>query len=137
MERTFILAKPDAMQRALLHQIIKRFEVRGYQLVAMKLVPPPSTPAIFERHYEHLRGRPFFNRMMTYMMSGPVCAMVWQGPHVVEEGRKILGATYQADWRPGTIRGDYCTDVERSVCHAADSVENAAREIELWFPTLM
>ena len=128
------MAKPDAVERGLLYQIIKRFEVRGYRLSGMKLVSPPRQ--IFEAHYAHLQGREFFERMMEYMTSGPVCAMVWRGPLVVTEGRKILGATYPADWRPGTIRGDYCTDVERSVCHASDSVESAEVEIKLWFPEL-
>jgi nucleoside-diphosphate kinase len=132
MERTFIMAKPDALQRGLVYQVLKRFENRGFKLVAMKLVSPPRE--VFEAHYEHLKGREFFERLMAYMTGAPVCAMVWEGVGAVAEGRKILGGTYPEDWTRGSIRGTYCMDVERCMCHASDTVPNAEREIALWFP---
>ena len=132
-ERTFIMVKPDGVQRGLIHKVMKRFETRGYKLVAIKF--ESAARAVVAMHYDHLKERDFFEPMMDYMCSAPVCAMVREGSNVVAEGRKILGATYQPDWRPGTIRGDYCLEVERSVCHASDSVENAQREIALWFPS--
>lgn len=131
-ERTFIMVKPDGVQRGLIHKIMKRFETRGFKLVGLKLAS--ASRELVAAHYEHLQGRDFFDSMLDYMCSAPLCAMVWEGTSVVEEGRKILGATYQRDWQPGTIRGDFCIEVERSVCHASDSVENARREIALWFP---
>lgn len=126
------MVKPDGVQRGLIHKIMKRFETRGFKLVALKL--EAASRSLVAQHYEHLKERDFFEPMLDYMCSAPVCAMVWEGSHVVAEGRKILGATFQPDWRPGTIRGDFCLEVERSVCHASDSVENAQREIALWFP---
>jgi nucleoside-diphosphate kinase len=131
-ERTFIMVKPDGVQRGLIHKVMKRFETRGFKLVALKLVSPSR--ALVAAHYEQLKDRDFFEPMLDYMCSAPLCAMVWEGTTVVQEGRKILGATYQPEWRPGTIRGDFCIETERSVCHASDSVEAAQREIALWFP---
>lgn len=131
-ERTLILVKPDGVQRGLVHQVIKRFEMRGYALVAIKMVN--ATTAQVEAHYDHLRDCDFFPDLRAYMTSGPVCAMVWQGTNVVQAGRQILGATYPHLWTPGTLRGDFCQVVERCVAHASDSVDNGARELGLWFP---
>ena len=132
MERTFVMVKPDAMQRGLVNKVIKRFEQRGYKLVALKLLKPPRH--VFEQHYRHLTECDFYERMLAYLMSGPVTAMVWEGCNVVAAGKQILGRTYPQDWTSGTIRGDFCVNVERSVCHASDTVPNAAAEVELWFP---
>merc|ERR1712118_398808 len=87
----------------------------------------------FEEHYADLSSKGFFAGLVEYMGSGPVCAMVWQGKGVVKTGRKMLGATNPADSAPGTIRGDFCVDIGRNVCHGSDSVESAEKEIELWF----
>lgn len=132
-QQTFVMVKPDGLQRGLVNKVMKLFEQRGYKLVGLKLLQPPRH--VFEQHYAHLVGREFFERMLHYLGSGtPVCAMVWEGHNVVIAGKQILGATYEADWRPGTVRGDYAVHVERSVCHASDTEENARKEIELWFP---
>jgi nucleoside-diphosphate kinase len=126
------MAKPDAVQRGLVGAIIQRFEAKGYKLVALKLTAPGR--AHLETHYEDLSGKPFFNGLIEYMTSGPVVAMVWEGTNVVAEGRKMLGATKPSESAMGTIRGDYCIEVGRYVCHGSDSVESAQKEISHWFP---
>ncbi|TDH70207.1 hypothetical protein CCR75_002222 [Bremia lactucae] len=131
-ERTYIMIKPDGVQRHLVGEIIKRFENKGYKLVALKLARPSVEH--LEAHYADLSGRPFFPSLIAYMSSGPVTCMVWEGNNVVLEGRKMLGATKPTDSALGTIRGDFCVDVGRNVCHGSDSVESAEREIYLWFP---
>jgi len=131
-EQTFIAIKPDGVQRGLVGDIISRFEKRGFKLVAIKLVS--ASKAHLEKHYEDLKDKPFFPGLVTYMASGPICAMVWQGREVVKTGRLILGATNPLASAPGTIRFDYAIDVGRNVCHGSDSVDSAKKEIALWFP---
>ena len=130
-ERTFIMIKPDGVQRGLVGPIISRFETKGFKLVAMKLCRPGQ--AHLEEHYADLAGKKFFPGLIKYMNSGPVCAMVWEGDNAVLTGRKMLGATKPFDSEPGTIRGDFCIDVGRNVIHGSDSVESANKEIALWF----
>jgi nucleoside-diphosphate kinase len=132
MERTYIMIKPDGVQRGLIGEIIKRFEQKGFKLQAMKLFSPPR--ALLEEHYADLSSKGFFAGLIDYMCSGPVCCMVWEGMGAVATGRKMLGATKPADSAPGTIRGDYCIDVGRNICHGSDAVESAEKEIALWFP---
>ena len=127
-----IMIKPDGVQRGLVGQIIARFEAKGYKLVAMKLWSPPRD--FMEKHYEDLSGRGFFGGLIDYMTSGPVVSMVWEGTNVVLEGRKMLGATKPSESAMGTIRGDFCVEVGRNVCHGSDSVESGEKEIALWFP---
>ena len=88
---------------------------------------------MFEKHYDDLKNKPFFPDLVEYASSGPVCCMVWEGANAVLTGRKMLGATKPFDSNPGTIRGDFCIDVGRNVCHGSDSVESANKEIALWF----
>jgi len=126
------MIKPDGVQRGLVGEIIKRFEAKGYLLVAMKLTAPGKEH--LEKHYEDLKDKKFFPGLIQYMTSGPVVAMVWEGANVVKEGRKMLGATMPRDSAMGTIRGDFCIDVGRNVCHGSDSVESANKEIAMWFP---
>eukprot|EP00178_Gracilaria_changii_P023696 TRINITY_DN71651_c0_g1_i1.p1 TRINITY_DN71651_c0_g1~~TRINITY_DN71651_c0_g1_i1.p1 ORF type:complete len:153 (-),score=30.98 TRINITY_DN71651_c0_g1_i1:22-480(-) len=130
-ERTFIAIKPDGVQRGLIGEIISRFERKGYQLVAMKLIH--VTKEFASKHYDDLKDKPFFNGLVEYFSSGPVCAMVWQGTDVVKGGRTLLGATKPSESLPGTIRGDFAVDVGRNVCHGSDAVESAKQEIALWF----
>jgi nucleoside-diphosphate kinase len=130
-ERTYIMIKPDGVQRGLVGAIIARFEQRGYYLRALKLINP--TRELLETHYADLSARPFFPALITYMLSGPVVGMVWEGKAAVATGRKILGATNPLDSNPGTIRGDYCIITGRNICHGSDTVENANKEIKLWF----
>jgi len=131
-ERTYIMIKPDGVQRSLVGKIIARFEERGYKLVALKLVQ--ATEAHLEKHYADLKGKPFFPGLIKYMASGPVVGMVWQGLDAVKTGRAMLGATNPLASAVGSIRGDFCLAVGRNVCHGSDSVENAEKEIKLWFP---
>ena len=130
-ERTFIMIKPDGVQRGLIGPIIGRFEQKGFKLVAMKLCAPGK--AHFEKHYADLSSKGFFAGLVSYASSGPVCAMVWEGDNAVATGRKMLGATKPFDSAPGTIRGDYCIDVGRNIIHGSDSVDSANHEIGLWF----
>jgi len=130
-EQTFIAIKPDGVQRGLVGDIVSRFEKRGYKLVASKLVSPSKEH--LEQHYADLSEKPFFKGLVTYMLSGPIFAMVWEGRDAVKTGRTLLGATNPLASAPGTIRGDYAIDVGRNVCHGSDSVENAKKEIALWF----
>ncbi|KAI9933278.1 hypothetical protein ASPWEDRAFT_174434 [Aspergillus wentii DTO 134E9] len=130
-EQTFIAIKPDGVQRGLVGPILSRFENRGFKLAAMKLTSPSKEH--LEKHYADLAGKPFFPGLITYMLSGPIVAMVWEGRDVVKTGRTILGATNPLASAPGTIRGDFAIDVGRNVCHGSDSVESAQKEIALWF----
>jgi len=130
-ERTFIAVKPDGVQRGLIGEIIKRFEQRGYKMVAGKLMT--ASEDHLKNHYSDLSSKPFFPGLVKYMASGPVFAMVWEGKSVVKMGRMMLGATNPLDSLPGTIRGDYCIDVGRNICHGSDSVDSANKEIDLWF----
>ncbi|KAL8772790.1 MAG: hypothetical protein Q9209_002135 [Squamulea sp. 1 TL-2023] len=133
-ERThvrFIAIKPDGVQRGLVGDIISKFEKRGYKLAAIKMVTPSKEH--LEEHYKDLSDKPFFKGLVTYMLSGPIVAMVWEGRDAVKTGRVLLGATNPLQSAPGTIRGDYAIDVGRNVCHGSDSVETAKNEIALWF----
>uniref|UniRef100_A0A8C0LI36 nucleoside-diphosphate kinase n=1 Tax=Canis lupus dingo TaxID=286419 RepID=A0A8C0LI36_CANLU len=110
-ERTFIAIKPDGVQRSLVGEIIKRFEQKGFRLIAMKLIQ--ASEDLLKEHYIDLKDRPFFAGLVKYMQSGPVVAMVWEGLNVVKTGRVMLGETNPADSKPGTIRGDFCIQVGR------------------------
>jgi len=130
-ERTFIMCKPDAVQRGLVGEIVERFERRGFRLLAAKMVA--ASEELLRRHYADLAKKAFFPELIRYMGSGPVVAMVWQGLAAVKQGRVLLGATNPKDSAPGTIRGDLCVDVGRNIIHGSDSVEAAEREIGMWF----
>jgi len=125
------MLKPDAVQRGMTGKIVARFELKGFKLCAMKLCMPGR--AHMEAHYADLSGKKFFPSLVDYMVSGPVCAMVWEGDDAVATGRVMLGATRPADSLPGTIRGDNCVDVGRNIIHGSDAVESANHEIALWF----
>merc|ERR1711981_1339334 len=113
MERTFIMLKPDAVQRGLMGEIIERFETRGFKLVAMKFMK--ANQELLQTHYSDLSKKPFFPELIRYMTSGPVVPMVWEGLNVVKTGRLMLGETNPRDSKPGTIRGDFCIDVGRNI----------------------
>lgn len=130
-ERTFIMIKPDGIHRGLVGKIIQRFEDKGFKLVAMKFTQ--ASVEHLEKHYADLSKKKFFPGLVKYMASGPVCAMVWEGKGAVKTGRVMLGATNPADSAPGTIRGDFCIEVGRNICHGSDAVESAQKEIALWF----
>ncbi|XP_066595494.1 nucleoside diphosphate kinase [Prorops nasuta] len=131
-ERTFIMIKPDGVQRGLVGKIVQRFEEKGFKLVAMKMVWAEED--LLKKHYADLSSKPFFPGLVKYMSSGPVVPMVWEGLNAVKTGRFMLGETNPKDSAPGTIRGDYCIEVGRNIIHGSDSVESATKEINLWFP---
>ncbi|KAF5286118.1 hypothetical protein FQA39_LY16401 [Lamprigera yunnana] len=136
-ERTFIMVKPDALHRALVGKIIKRFENKGLKLVALKLVW--AKEEMFKKHYEQLADEKFFSYLIKYMCRGPVIPMVWEGLHAVNIGRVLLGQAMSTDCEPGTIRGDFSIQgnrnhpLGRNIIHGSDSVESATKEIDLWF----
>ncbi|XP_060872817.1 nucleoside diphosphate kinase-like isoform X1 [Metopolophium dirhodum] len=130
-ERTFIMIKPDGVQRGLVGKIIKRFETKGFKLVAMKFLWPSEE--LLKNHYADLSSKAFFPGLIKYMASGPVVPMVWEGLDAVKTGRFILGATDPKNSNPGTIRGDLCIQVGRNIIHGSDAVESANKEIALWF----
>merc|ERR1712212_223398 len=105
-ERTFIMLKPDAVQRGLVGEIIKRFEKKGFKLVAMKMMH--ASKELLEQHYADLSKKGFFPDLIAYMASGPVVPMVWEGLNAVKTGRVMLGETNPAASAPGSIRGDLC-----------------------------
>ncbi|GAP10925.1 nucleoside diphosphate kinase [Bellilinea caldifistulae] len=131
MERTFVLAKPDAVQRGLIGEIIKRLEQRGLKLVAAKFLQVSTDLA--EQHYAIHKGKPFYEGLIRYICSAPVMAMVWEGPQAVTAVRQTMGATRPTEAAPGTIRHDFGLEVGRNLTHASDSPENAQAEISLWF----
>ena len=131
MERTFLMIKPDAVQRGLVGDIIKRFETKGFTLVGLKLLSVSRELA--EKHYDVHRERPFFQGLVEFIVSSPVVAMVWEGDGVIASARKIIGATNPLNAEPGTIRGDYGINVGRNLIHGSDGPETAASEIALWF----
>ncbi|XP_056285031.1 nucleoside diphosphate kinase A2-like [Pseudoliparis swirei] len=130
-ERTFIAVKPDGVQRGIIGEVIKRFEAKGFKLVAMKM--KHASKDLLNEHYIDLKEKPFFPTLIKYMSSGPVVAMVWEGKGAVKTGRVMLGETNPADSLPGTIRGDLCIDIGMNIIHGSDSVESANKEIALWF----
>ncbi|KAF1380197.1 hypothetical protein PFLUV_G00184290 [Perca fluviatilis] len=131
MERTFIAVKPDGVQRGLIGEIIKRFETRGFKLVASKFMK--ASEDFMKTHYLDLKDMPFYAGLCKYMSSGPVFAMVWEGQNIVKLARMMLGETNPADSKPGSIRGDLCINIGRNIIHGSDTLENAKREVGLWF----
>lgn len=131
MERTFIMVKPDGIQRGLIGEIVRRFERKGFQLVGAKLMQMTREQA--ERHYAEHTGKPFFERLVNFITSGPVLAMVWQGDEVIALSRTMMGKTNTKEALPGTIRGDYAVHTNLNVIHGSDSPESAEREIQHFF----
>jgi nucleoside-diphosphate kinase len=130
-ERTFIAVKPDGVQRGIFPEVLRRFSQKGFKLVAIKLTFAKED--LLKEHYADLVSKPFFPSLLSYMMSGPVLATVWEGKDVVKQGRVLLGATNPLASAPGTIRGDFALDMGRNIIHGSDSVESANKEIDLWF----
>ena len=130
-QQTYIMLKPDALKRQLLGEIITRIEKKGYRIVQAKLMTLDA-PVIAE-HYAHLTDQPFYPKLERYMLSGPVFGMVLEGEDVIRGMRAMMGPTNVFEAAPGTIRGDYATDVTYNLIHGSDSVENAAIEIARFF----
>ncbi|MDF2855438.1 MAG: nucleoside diphosphate kinase [Neobacillus sp.] len=131
VEKTFLMVKPDGVQRNLIGEIVARFEKKGFQLVGAKLMSIPTELA--EEHYGEHKERPFFGELVDFITSGPVFAMVWQGENVISTARQMMGATNPKDAAPGTIRGDFGLTVGKNVIHGSDSATSAEREIGLFF----
>ncbi|MDJ0724669.1 MAG: nucleoside-diphosphate kinase [Prochloraceae cyanobacterium] len=131
MERTFIMIKPDGVQRNLVGEIIKRFENKGFTLVGLKMMSVSRELA--EKHYDVHKDRPFFGGLVEFIISAPVVATIWEGEGVVAAARKIIGATDPLNAEPGTIRGDFGVSIGRNLIHGSDAIETAQREISLWF----
>ena len=132
VERTLILAKPDAVERSLAGEIVARFEQRGFRLRAARLLQVDR--ALAEEHYAEHQAKPFFGELVEFITSGPTLAFVLEGEGVVATARKTIGATNPADAEPGSIRGDLASAMPDNLVHGSDSTESAAREIALWFP---
>ncbi|MGB0564236.1 MAG: nucleoside-diphosphate kinase [Spirulinaceae cyanobacterium] len=131
MERTFLMIKPDGVQRGLVGNVIQRIETKGFKLVGLKLMSVSRELA--EQHYDVHKERPFFAGLVEFIISSPVVAMVWEGDGVVASARKLIGATNPLNAEPGTIRGDYGVNMGRNLIHGSDAIETAQREIALWF----
>ncbi|HJE02223.1 nucleoside-diphosphate kinase [Staphylococcus auricularis] len=131
MEKTFVMIKPDAVQRNLVGEIISRIERKGLKLVAGKLMSVPKSLA--EEHYAEHTDKPFYNDLVSFITSAPVFAMVLEGEDAVKVARHIIGETNPSEATPGTIRGDLGLTVGRNIIHGSDSVESAEKEINLWF----
>ena len=132
MEETLVLIKPDGVKRHICGEILTRYERKGLQIKAMKLLQAPNELA--EEHYAEHKDKPFFGELVDFITSGPVLAFVLTGKNAVTSVRNINGATNPIDATPGSIRGDYALTMDSNVVHASDSVDSAAREIHLWFP---
>jgi nucleoside-diphosphate kinase len=131
MERTLVLVKPDGVQRGLIGKIIDRFETRGLKLVGLKFIQ--MSDELAAKHYAVHVGKPFYESLVSYIVSGPVAAMAWEGKDVISIVRATMGITNPASAPPGTIRGDFGVEIGRNLVHGSDSPENAAYELNLFF----
>ena len=131
MERTFLMLKPDAVQRNLICEVVSRIERKGLKLVGAKLMTVPRSLA--ETHYSEHQGKPFYEGLVSFITSAPVFAMVVEGEDAVDVSRHIIGETNPSEAAPGTIRGDFGLTIGRNIIHGSDSTESADKEINLWF----
>ena len=135
VEHTLILVKPDGVRRGLVGEVISRIESKGYQITDLKLMN--ATRALLEEHYAEHKGKPFFEPLVKFMLSGPIVAMVAEGERVIEGFRSLAGVTDPTVAAPGTIRGDLARDqgtkVVQNLVHGSDSTESANREIAIFF----
>ena len=131
VEQSFVMVKPDGVQRGLIGEIINRLERRGLKLVAARFMSVSKELA--ETHYEIHKGKPFYESLIKYILSAPVMAMVWEGPNAVEAIRQTMGSTKPTEAAPGSVRHDFGMEIGRNLTHASDSIENGIKEIALWF----
>lgn len=131
MERTFVMVKPDGVQRGLIGEVISRLERRGLRLMVAKFMWVSKELA--ELHYAEHKGKPFYDGLISYITSAPVMAMAWEGPNAVAAVRQTMGVTNPAEAAPGTVRHDFALEKGRNLTHASDKVETGEREIALWF----
>ncbi len=131
MQRTLVLVKPDGVQRGLVGAIIGRLERRGLKLISLKMMR--ITKEVAARHYAEHKGKPFYDGLIAFIISGPVVAMIWEGREAVSVVRSLIGATDPLKASPGTIRGDFALDLGMNLIHGSDSPERAETEIALFF----
>ena len=131
MDQTFVMFKPDCIERGLLTKIMSRFEDKGLQLVALKMLR--VTPALAKQHYAEHVEKPFFPELLAFITSGPVAAIELAGENAVSVVRAMMGPTNPADAPSGTIRGDLALNLTENIVHGSDSVESAERELAIWF----
>jgi nucleoside-diphosphate kinase len=131
VEKTLVLVKPDAVQRGLIGEIIKRLEKRGLRLIAGKFIQVSRELA--EEHYGIHKEKPFYETLLDYITSAPVMAMAWDGPNAVAAVRQTMGATIPTEASPGSIRHDFGLEIGRNLTHASDTPENGEMEVALWF----
>lgn len=131
MEKTFLMVKPDGVERQVIGEIVSRFEKKGLKLIGAKLMKIPTQLA--EQHYQEHKGKAFYDELVQFITSGPVFAMVWQGENAIEITRQMMGKTNPKEALPGTIRGDFGMSVGKNVIHGSDSPASAEREIQLFF----
>ena len=131
MEQTLVLVKPDGVQRGLIGEIVTRLERRGLKLMGMKFMQ--MSRELASAHYEAHVGKPFYDGLVSYITSGPIVAMVWEGKDAIQVVRTTMGATNAANAAPGTIRGDLAVEIGRNLVHGSDGPESAAREARLFF----
>ena len=131
MERTFVMVKPDGVNRGLVGRIVSRFEDKGLKIAAVKMLWMDEETA--SKHYAEHNGKPFYEKLVSFITSGPVVAMVLQGKDAVAVARSMMGATSPSAAGPGTIRGDYGLETGRNIVHGSDSLDSAKREIQLFF----
>jgi len=131
MERTLILVKPDAMQRGLAFEVLRRLEARGLKPVAVRMLQ--ADEAISSRHYEEHVGKPFYAGLIEYITSAPIIAAVFEGTDAVAAARQTLGSTRPTEAAPGTIRHDFGLEIGRNLVHGSANVDDANREIGIWF----
>lgn len=131
MERTLIIVKPDGVQRGLIGQIIARFEQRGLRIIGMKFMQVPR--ALAEKHYAVHQGKPFYEGLVNYIISGPVVVIALEGPNAIQAARNTIGATRPNEAAAGTIRADFALTVDRNLVHGSDSPENGQIEVGNFF----
>ena len=131
MERTFTMIKPDGVQKGLVGEIIGRIERKGFKLRGLKIMA--ISPELAGKHYAEHQDKPFFGELVDFITSGPVVAMVWEGPGVIAAMRTLMGKTSPSEALPGTIRGDLAVSTSQNIIHGSDSPESAQREIGLFF----
>jgi nucleoside-diphosphate kinase len=134
-ERTLVLVKPDGVRRGLIGDVVSRIERKGLQIVAMEL--RTITAGTAEAHYAEHVGKPFYAPLVDFITSGPLVALVVQGPRAIEAVRALAGATDPVRAAPGTIRGDHALEVQQNIVHGSDSPDSAEREIKIFFPDLV
>lgn len=132
METTYVMVKPDGVQRGLIGEIIGRFERKGLKLVGLKSVVPSRETA--ETHYAVHAERPFYPGLINFVTSGPVVCMAWNGKDAISVARTLIGATNGREASPGTIRGDFGMDMGYNMIHGSDAADTAEFELGLWFP---